>query len=428
MMRRALLVTVLSLSLAPLPALAQRDAAFVQPSAASGGHKEGDELISPSPKTLDVGETSIGVTKRITLFFTNFSGRDAAITSLSINADSNVRTEAVQNDCAALQTLKPNDKCTVIIEITPNSPGKWTAEVVAVHDQAGRVSRATLSGSTSGDANNNGQLPGLSLVGAAKDQQIDFGEVPGGSHAVRTVLLANDSPNPLKIERIMLMAADKSLTLLDKDGCTEATEVPAGSSCPVTVMWQPDNGGEVSTDLIIRHTGPIGFAVIPVRGKSNGGGGSGSTAKATSPATSSAMAIPPLSADDLFVRAANESGDATTKKPRKAAAAVVTSGSTGLSLRGTTGDQALIGLDDGTVTLVGAGQTFQNGGVTYRILFVDPKSVALETAGRRLTLTLQKPTMTITGEETRSSSKGGQAPTLQSTQSSGQSSTQGSQK
>ena len=404
-------------ALLPSPALAQRDAAFVQPSMASGGHKEGDEVIEPSPKLLDVGETSIGVTKRVTLFFTNYSGRDAVISSLSINADSNVRTEAVQNDCAAIKSLKPNDKCTVIIEITPNSPGKWTAEVVAVHDGIGRISRATLSGATSGDASNNGQLPGLSLVGPAKDQQIDFGDVPGDSHAVRTVLLANDSPSPLKIERIMLMSADKGLTLLDKDGCVEGMEVQAGSSCPVTVEWQPQTGnsggGEVSTDLIIRHTGPIGFAVIPVRGKSGGGTAAAGNGAGRSASAQTAMAIPPLGADDLFAKAANEAPEtgAARRLARKAGAAPA--GPTRLSLRGTTGDQALIGTEDGTVVLVGVGQAFQNGDATYRILFVDPTSVTLETAGRKVTLALQKPTMTITGERSKDgkngSSQGGQA-------------------
>ena len=342
MTARILLMALLATTLAMPAAAQQRDAAFVQPTAGGGKH-DSDEVISPSPKQADLGPTIIGITKRVTLYFTNYSGRDATISSISINADSNIRTEAVQNDCTALEKLKANDKCSVIIEITPNSPGKWTAEVVVVHDAAGRISRATITGDTAGDSSANGQQPGLSLVGAAKDQQIDFGDVAIGSHAARSVLLANDSASTLKIEKIELVAPDKGLALTDQ-GCKEGDEVPAGASCPVTVLWQPTGSSDISTDLIIRHTGPVGFAVIPVRGKSGGGAPTTTASNDTKPQVVAASlpvsntAIPAIPAADLFARAAGEK----VTMPKCAKDSVVGTGSGTMMLRGMAGEQAIL--------------------------------------------------------------------------------------
>ena len=39
----------------------------------------------------------------------------------------------------------------------------------------------------------------------------------------------------------------------------------------MTFLWVPKVNGPISTDLIIRHSGKLGFAVIPIRGMAKGG-------------------------------------------------------------------------------------------------------------------------------------------------------------
>lgn len=388
-----LLVTALLALLILMPeAYAQREASFVQPGTGPGGKRDNDDAIAASPREMDVGDTIVGITKRVRLYFTNYSGREATISDVSLSADSNVRTEIAADDCTKITKLKPNDKCSVSLEITPNSPGKWTGEVVMIHDAPGRVSRATLSGATAGEVGAGGQQPGLSLVGANKDQMIDFGTVPPGGNAVRSVLLANDSPNPLLIEKLELVAADRSLSLMGEGGCVEGAEVAPGGSCPVTVIWQP-GGRDISTDLIIRHTGPMGFAVIPVRGKTGGEGGADMRTERTPTAT--AVDAPDMEA---MQEAPPSLPVGKSKIPAISAGALYGRGhmpsnsmGSSLVLRGTSGKRAILADADGNVIVAGEDEVIQSDGTAVRILNVEPHQVMIDSGGVKMKLDLVMP-------------------------------------
>jgi len=373
MMVRLLLV-ILSLLLAA-PAAA-REASFVQPGTGSGDRKS-NEIVSASPNNADVGETIIGVTKRITIFFNNHGGRPIAVGGINITGDGNIRAELIDNDCEKVGTVPGGERCSVGVQITPNSPGPWAAEILMTHDAPGRVTQAAVFGMTAGEVGNTGQQPGLSLLGSSKEQLVDFGDVDiGFGRAVRTVLLVNDSPNPLTVESLDLVAADRGLALMDGGGCQKGLEIVAGSSCPVTVMWQPLGRGDVSTDLIIRHTGPVGFAVIPVRGRAvgqGGGGGAGGSVSATasdrksgSPEDAAAgLPVPSVSAAALFAQA------------------TAGGGSNRLILRGTVGQRAILADLNGTVTVAGIGQVIVAEGINHKVISIEPSKVIVEVEGTK---------------------------------------------
>ncbi len=42
-----------------------------------------------------------------------------------------------------------------------------------------------------------------------------------------------------------------------------------GESCPITIIWEPQYRGSVVTDLIVHHSGNLGFVVVPIRGSAD---------------------------------------------------------------------------------------------------------------------------------------------------------------
>ncbi|MGE3770897.1 MAG: choice-of-anchor D domain-containing protein [Bdellovibrionales bacterium] len=371
MIRLPLIILAL---LVATPALA-REASFVQPGTGGDGRKT-DEIVSATPNNADVGETIIGVTKRITIFFNNNGGRPVVVGGVQITGDGNIRAELIDNDCEKVGTVPGGERCSVGVQVTPNSPGPWAAEILMTHDAPGRVTQAAVFGMTAGEVGNTGQQPGLSLLGSSKEQLVDFGDVDiGFGRAVRTVLLVNDSPNPLTVESLDLVAADRGLALMEGGGCQKGLEIAAGSSCPVTVMWQPMGRGDVSTDLIIRHTGPVGFAVIPVRGRAVGQGGGAVAAAPSAPGKSNSPedaaanlpvnSVPSVSAAALFAQAAAGGG------------------SNRLILRGTVGQRAILADLNGTVTVAAVGQVIVAEGINHKVISIDPNKVVVEVEGTK---------------------------------------------
>jgi hypothetical protein len=194
------------------------------------------------------------------------------------------------------------------------------------------------------------------------------------------VLLVNDSPNPLVVTNIDLVAADKTLTLVAEGACGKGMEIPAAGSCPVTVMWQPLGRGDVSTDLIISHTGPVGFAIIPVRGRAVGGGagpgggtvagGGGGDAEAAAAGLPVGKA-PSISAAALFAQAAG-SGAASSR----------------LVLRGTVGDRAILSDANGNVTVAKIGDVITVEGVTHKVVAVNGSQAILDVEGSQVELSM----------------------------------------
>ncbi|HAX91750.1 MAG TPA: hypothetical protein DCY07_06040, partial [Rhodospirillaceae bacterium] len=292
-------------------------------------------------------------------------------------------------------------RCSVTVETTPTGSGSWTAELLMTHKAAGRIARARISGKTSSAASQEKANMGLSL--STKDiKPVDFGEVEVGSgKAVRSALMVNDGNEVISLQSIEVIAAENGLQRLEQ-GCMMDMDLKMGESCPVTLIWKPDYRGALSTDLIIRHTGRLGFVVVPIRGMardpkaeadaakgvggatpSKGGGASGNVPL---PPTADELekmmsgGIPPLSADALPSSAMTP--DFSPK------AAPKTSGT--YHLIGTVGNRALIYKPDGTTAIVAVGETIDTDqGKGVKITNVEPKKVEIFIDGKKKTLTLE---------------------------------------
>jgi hypothetical protein len=371
-----------------------RDAAFMEPG--GGGLSATDDVIKVEPKSeIDIGESSIGVAKRVDLFFANHSTQPVKVEKVVVNADSNVVGEIASNDCAKQGVIASGSRCNVGISVTPSSSGQWGAEVLMTHDGAGRISRAKLTGKTAGTASGDKKEMGLAL-NTKEINPVVFGDVEiGGGKVVRSALMVNDSGESITIYAIDVIEASNGLARLDQ-GCVVDMELKPGESCPVTLVWTPNNPGQVSTDLIIRHSGRLGFAVVPIRGMAKGtaiasssersGGLSGDKSTNALPAPPSAQdiakavadKIAPISSSALSLVAGESSAD-------KAAAEPVGK----LSLIGTVGSRAVLLKPDGKTVIASAGDDIDMGKYTARLLALTPRSADVMVDGKKVTLALQ---------------------------------------
>ncbi|MGE3623009.1 MAG: choice-of-anchor D domain-containing protein [Bdellovibrionales bacterium] len=392
-MRRAGAVCLAAVVLGTLAAspAAARDAAFMGPG--SVGSASNDEAVKVEPKSdIDLGEMSINIARRTTLFFVNQSSAPVQVEKVAVNSDANVIADIASNDCTKQGTIAPQSRCSVEVSVTSSSSGTWTAEVLLTHNGAGRITRAKISGKTTGGSSN-AEKKDMGLALNSKEvNPVNFGDVNVGEKAVRSALMVNDSPDTITIYSIDVIEAGNGLQLLEQ-GCTVDMELKPGESCPVTLLWAPSEAGQVSTDLIIRHSGRQGFAVVPVRGKTKTEATASSSRQSETPmpdkgAVKSTAAVP--TPDELAAAAAKMSpiaAESLIPPPSAAPKPVAPSGV--WRLIGTVGNKALLLTPDSETKIVGAGESVDMGGdQTVKVSGVTAKSVELIIDGKKKELTL----------------------------------------
>ncbi len=373
---------VLTLVTAPLYA---RDAAFMDPGASTIG--AGDEAIKVDPKgDIDTGESVLNVARRTTLFFVNQTNLPVKVEKVSVNSDGNVVAEVSNDDCSKQGTIPALSRCSVEISVTPNSPGPWSVEALLTHDGTGRIARAKLTGKTSGStAATERKDTGLAL--STKDiAPVTFGDVDVGSgKAVRSALMINDSPDTITLYSIDVIEASNGLQRLDQ-GCAVDMELKPGESCPVTLVWTPTEHGQISTDLIIRHSGRLGFAVVPIRGNAVGGTATAKDAGSKSDSVISSAIPPPPGAQELE-RAT--SGKIAPVSVNSLGGSLSSSSGGPLRLIGTVGNRAVLLKPDGTTAVVDVNEEFNVDDKKAKITFISAKSVDILLDGKKKTLSLE---------------------------------------
>jgi hypothetical protein len=357
---------------------------------------------------IDTGETFVNVARRVTVFFINQSSAPVNVVSLSVSNDGNVKSDIVSDDCSSgSKTIASASRCSVAVEITPISPGSWTAELLLTHNGTGRIARVKFSGKTSGKSGSDKKETGLSLS-TKEVKPIDFGDVVANqSKVARSALMINDSPETISIMSIDVIAADNGLERLEQ-GCSVDMELKPGESCPVTLVWKPIAKGLVSTDLIIRHSGQLGFSVIPIRGaaktdandkddknakgdKNDKGDASKKNARVDAdkpPMPTSAEEIEKLTAGNIPpVNGENLGVDAMGKLSGVAKAAAP---SAQLRLIGTVGNRALLLKPDGATAVVGIGEEVPlSDSRTLKVLNITPRAIEVFLDGKHKTLHLE---------------------------------------
>ncbi|MFA5040935.1 MAG: hypothetical protein WC464_04805 [Bdellovibrionales bacterium] len=370
-----------------------RDAAFLNPGVTGMG--VGDEAVKVDPKAeIDVGDTPINISKKATIFFVNQTSMPVKIEKISLSSDSLVTAEETANDCTKQGDIAPLSRCSVEVSVVPTGAGTWSVNVLMTHNGAGRIARARLVGRTAVASASEGKGTGLDI--SAKDiKPIDFGEVTvGDGKTVRSTLMVNNSVDPIKIYAIDVIEADNGLQRL-KQGCEVDMELAPGGSCPVTLLWEPNEESQISTDLIIRHSGKLGFAVIPIRGvaRGNSSKSSRSTGSYSSSERLTKSSVPlPLSARDLEKEVAKSIAPVSSRS--LSGGNSVSGGASKdfgeqMSLIGTIGTRALIYLPDGNIMALSVGEGFESEEGVVKLVSVDTHSADIMVGGKKRTLKLR---------------------------------------
>jgi hypothetical protein len=392
-----LLATTLLFLLLGVTTAEARDAAFVEPGAAIKGSS--NEALVADPKETDTGESVVGVARRVTLFFSNQSSNPVTIGDLTVNGDGNVTSEIVSDDCKKIGKIPAFTRCSVVLSIVPSSPGPWTVEILATHDGLGRIARAQINGTTLGERKESSEKTMGLALSTQKIDPVDFGDVEVGvGEPVRSALVFNDSNEDITILSIELIAAANGLARLQQ-GCEVDMMLRPGESCPITLQWMPNSRGIISTDLIVRHSGRVGFMVVQVRGKTTGGEGtpfassSSSDGKTSSSSNNSASAsetpAPPPSALDLDKLAASlpRLSSSALKDAAKQNAVNEDIGAD-FFLVGTVGNRAILQRGTSASKVVAEGASADVGGVTIKLVSVAPRTAKIELNGETRELKL----------------------------------------
>lgn len=395
-----LCLTVALMFLASLNGALARDASFADPGSAMGHNVMNEDAVVVEPKgDVNTGESVVNVARRTTVYFVNKTNVPVEVISLTTNDDGNVKSSIVSDDCSREQKIGPGSRCAVVIETVPSNAGMWTTEVLMTHKGAGRIARVKVIGKASGQFSTEKRDTGFALS-TKEVKPIDFDKVEiNGAKVARTALMVNDSPETITLLSIDVIAAENGLERLEQ-GCVVDMELAPGESCPVTLVWKPSIKGLISTDLIIRHSGRLGFAVIPVRGEavepkdssgpkdakaSGKDDGTARTGKLPTAAEevekAAANKIPPLTTDQLSLAAATASLPSTA----------VASGQ--FRLIGTVGNRAVLLKPDGTTTIVGIGEEIDYGdGKKAKLTDVSAKAAEIFVDGKKKQLILSAAT------------------------------------
>lgn len=367
-----------------------REAAFLKPGVVGGAAGEEAVRVDPKPE-IDVGEAAANVAKRTTVFFVNKTTNPVVIEKIALSSDSLVMAEESANDCQKQGAIAPLSRCSIEVAITPTGFGAWSIDVLMTHNGAGRITRARLFGRTSGSGSADSKSTGLS-ISAKEIKPVDFGSVEIGSgKVVRSALMVNDSVDPIVLQSIDVIEASNGLQKLVQ-GCAVDMELQPGASCPVTLLWEPQDVAPVSTDLIIRHTGKLGFTVVPVRGVVKGESDKG---KGSSRAGLPKNSVPlPLSVQDIekevqgkILPIPNAALNPDSLFPPKEKSPLASNGK--LYLIGTIGARALFLLPNGETLVARTGDTVETSEGAGKIILVKANAVDVVVDGKKMTLPLE---------------------------------------
>ena len=163
-------------------------------------------------------------------------------------------------------------------------------------------------------------------------------------------------------------------------------ELAPGASCPVTLLWTPKNNGPVSTDLIIRHSGRMGFAVIPVRGVAKGGAVEAASSSAGGGKNEAKDSVPlPMTAQQIEKEMAGK----IAPVPDTGLGMKGGGGDGGLHLIGTVGERAVMLMPNGMTQILPMGGEFTYDGKKAKIVAVGARSIDVVAAGKRTTMSLE---------------------------------------
>ncbi|MBO0867571.1 MAG: choice-of-anchor D domain-containing protein [Micromonosporaceae bacterium] len=202
--------------------------------------------FTAEPATVDFGQITIGSSEALTVSFTNTGATDETITSVTGPTGAFTATGLP----AAGSVVAPGQSVAVSVRFAPTGNGAATGTVtVAGPDGAGT---ATLTGTGVG-----GQAR-LAITPAT----VDFGTIPVGSSASRTLTVANTGNVNLTITK----AAAPALPFVVDIPLPEGQVLTPGDSVDVQITFAPSAAGTFTVPYLISSDDGTGAHPVPVTG------------------------------------------------------------------------------------------------------------------------------------------------------------------
>jgi Abnormal spindle-like microcephaly-assoc'd, ASPM-SPD-2-Hydin/Transmembrane protein 131-like N-terminal/Right handed beta helix region len=190
----------------------------------------GTLAVSISPSSLDFGQQLVGVTSTPQMVFISNSGSiDVNIGTISLTGANFQQT----NNCPA--KLAPIQGCTVTLTFTPSSLGTSNGSLTITHDAPGSPAIVSLSGS------------GLAPVASLSTTSLTFTtQRVGTTSPSQVVTLSNTGNAALTVSSV---TSSDPIVFVQSRNCPSILGI--GSSCSISVRFQPQQSGTVSANLVI---------------------------------------------------------------------------------------------------------------------------------------------------------------------------------
>jgi Phosphoesterase family/Abnormal spindle-like microcephaly-assoc'd, ASPM-SPD-2-Hydin/Protein of unknown function (DUF1573) len=211
-----------------------------------------------SSNSLSFGSQTVGVSATNTVTLTNNGQSTLNISSIAVTAGATdfSRVASASNDCGS--TLAANASCIVTVSFKPSTTGPRSGTLTLTNSAANSPQTAALSGTGVTTA----PIAGLSRT------SIDFGNQVENTAAMATVILSNTGNAVLNSisTSITLDPADFSRVASASNDCGASLNV--GSSCSITIRFQPTALGQLSGTLTVSHSASNSPQTVNLTGKS----------------------------------------------------------------------------------------------------------------------------------------------------------------
>jgi hypothetical protein len=219
--------------------------------------------LTASPGGVDFGgqaAASVSSTKRVTV--TNLAQGAITPGAATLGGANAADFRVVADGCAGT-SLARDASCTVDVAFAPSAAGVRTASLTIPHSGVRSPFSVALTGTgTAADAASKAELSSTTL--GFGDQRI------GVRSALRTVDVKSSGTSPLAVSQVTLTGADPGEFAVLNDTCT-GNPVAVGSSCAVSVAFDPTKVQDSTASLRISSDDPASPTSVALTGHGYGG-------------------------------------------------------------------------------------------------------------------------------------------------------------
>ena len=214
--------------------------------------------IVVTPTVHDFGEVMVGETAREEVTVENGGGDPLVIGTIGFSLPDD--EFAIEDDGCSGQQIAPASRCTLFVSFSPLDGGGESATLeIPSNDPDTSVATVALQGSGR-------EVPRI----AVDPESLDFGAVPIGNEASRSVSVTNEGGAGLTIGQLGIGGTDIGVFAVQNDDCSGQTIAPGGS-CLVSVAFSPDSRGAKGATLVIPSDAVNNTSLeVPLSGEGTG--------------------------------------------------------------------------------------------------------------------------------------------------------------